>query len=136
MSEPLVLCAVDLGPSTARVLYHAVGLSRVMGAGLRILHDSSDESEDLRARVIDECERAVPYEAAIDPESILIASGRVSEEIQREALRHGATLMVVGPRGHGGLARLLLGSTSEALLGLARTPVLLVPPTDQKLAHS
>ncbi len=133
MSEPLVLCAVDLGPSTARVLYHAVGLSRVMGAGLRILHVSSDESEDFRARVIAECERAVPYEAAIDPASILIASGRVSEEIQREALRHGATLMVVGSRGHGGLARLLLGSTSEALLGLARTPVLLVPPTDMEI---
>jgi nucleotide-binding universal stress UspA family protein len=45
-------------------------------------------------------------------------------------MRHGATLVVAGTRGHGGLARILLGSTSEALLATTRTPILLVPPTD------
>lgn len=129
-SPPLVLCAVDLGASTARVLYHAVGLAKVLGAGLRILHVSSDEAADLRQRVVAECERAAPYEAAIEDESVIVTTGRVSEAIQREALRHGATLVVAGTRGHGGLARVLLGSTSEALLATTRTPVLLVPPTD------
>ncbi len=133
VSEPVVLCAVDLGPSTARVLYHAVGLSRILEAGLRILHVSSDDEAGVRERVIAECERAVPYEAAIDPASVVMATGRVSEAVQREALRLGAILVVVGSRGHGGLARLLLGSTSEALLDLARTPVLLVPPTDMEI---
>ena len=133
MSEPLVLCAVDLGPSTSKVLYHAVGLSRVLGAGLKILHVGADESTELRTRVFNECERLAPYEAAISPDAVVLATGRVSEAIQREALRAGATLLVVGSRGHGGIARLLLGSTSEALLGLARTPVLLVPPTDMDI---
>lgn len=125
-----MLCAVDLGPSTARVLYHAFGLSKVLNADLRILHVTADDRADLRARVLAECEQAAPYEVTINDEEVMVATGRVSEAIQREALRHGATLVVVGARGHGGLARILLGSTSDALLGVARTPVLLVPPTD------
>ncbi|MGE0864424.1 MAG: universal stress protein [Vicinamibacterales bacterium] len=130
MNSPLVLCAVDLGPSTRRVLLHAVGLSRLLGARLRILHVAADDSAELRAQIVAECERAAPYEATIDPASIFVGTGRVSETIQREALRHHAALVVMGSRGHGGLARMLLGSTSEAFLGLARTPVLLVPPND------
>lgn len=133
MSEPLVLCAVDLGPSTSRVLHHAVGFSRVLGAGLKILHVGADESADLRTRVLAECERAAPYEASIHEDSVILATGRVSDAIQQAAVRHGATLLVVGSRGYGGIARLLLGSTSEALLGVATAPVLLVPPTDMDI---
>lgn len=133
MTTPLVLCAVDLGPSTRRVLFHAVGLSRVLGAGLHIVHVSGEDTPELRDRVVAECEQAAPYEAAIDPEAVSIVTGRVSEAVQREALRRGATLVVMGSRGHGGLARLLLGSTSDAFLAVARTPVLLVPPTDMDI---
>lgn len=128
MSDPLVLGAVDLGPSTSRVLHHAVGFSRVLGAGLKIIHVGVDESADLRKLVFTECERAAPYEVAMHEDSIILGTGGVPEAIEREASAHGATLIVVGSRGHGGIARLLLGSTSDALLGLVRTPVLLVPP--------
>lgn len=126
----VILCAVDLGPLTGRVLFHAYGLSKLLGTRLLVLHVSADDSAGAKQRVLAECERAAPYEADIESESVIVATGRVSEVIQREALRHAATLIVVGSRGHGGLTRLLLGSTSEALLGLARTPVLLVPPTE------
>lgn len=129
MSQCL-LCAVDLGPSTGRLLLHAAGLARVLDARLRIVHVTSNDSEGLRERVMAQCLAAAPYEAAIDEDAVVVAHGRVSEAIQREALRANATLIVAGSRGHGGLARLLIGSTSEALLGLARTPVLLVPPGD------
>jgi len=126
----VILCAIDLGPLTGRVLFHAYGLSKLLDTRLLVLHVSADDSAHVRERVLAECERAAPYEANIDSDSVIVTSGRVSEVIQREALRHEATLIVIGSRGHGGLARLLLGSTSEALLGLARTPVLLVPPTE------
>jgi len=128
--DGVILCAIDLGPLTGRVLYHAYGLSRLLDTDLRVLHVGSDDSAELKARVVAECQAAVPYEADINGESVTIATGRVSEAIQREALRLDATLIVVGSRGHGGLARLLIGSTSDALLGMARTPVLLVPPTE------
>jgi nucleotide-binding universal stress UspA family protein len=124
------LCAVDFGLLTGRVLLHAVGIAKVTGARLRILHVTADDPSGAREEVIAECERAAPYEADIDSEAVVVATGRVSEAIQREALRCGASLIVMGSRSHGGLARLFLGSTSEALLGMARTPVLLVPPVD------
>lgn len=130
MSAPVVLCAIDFGLLTGRVLLHAIGIAKVMGARLRILHVTAADERGAREQVIAQCERAAPYEADIDAEAVVIATGRVSEAIQREALRCGAALIVVGSRSHGGLARLLLGSTSEALLGTARTPVLLVPPAD------
>lgn len=130
MTQAVVLCAVDLGPSTDRVLYHATGFARLLDAALRIVHVTADDSADLKARVMAQCLVTAPYEAQIDEESIVVAHGRVSEAIQREALRANAVLVIAGSRRHGGLARLLIGSTSEALLGLARTPVLLVPPTD------
>lgn len=132
----MILCAIDLGPLTGRVLFHAYGLSKLLEADLRILHVSADDSADLRERVVAECERAAPYEVNLDSASVIVATGRVSEAIQREALHHRATLIVIGSRGHGGLARLLLGSTSEALLGTARTPVLLVPPTDVNIVSA
>lgn len=132
MSNP-VLCAVDLGPMTRRVLYHAAGLARLLEAKLKIVHVSADDSHDARASVAAACEEAAPYEAAMEDAEVVLVSGRVSEMIQREALRHNAALIVAGSRGHSGLARLLLGSTSEALLQLARTPILLVPPTEMEI---
>jgi nucleotide-binding universal stress UspA family protein len=135
MTPAVVLCAVDLGPSTGRVLYHAAGLARLLDAALRIVHVTADDTVDLKDRVVAQCQNAAPYEVAIDDDAIVVAHGRVSEAIQREALRANATLIVVGSRGHGGLASLLIGSTCEALLGLARTPVLLVPPTDMDIVN-
>jgi Universal stress protein family len=43
------------------------------------------------------------------------------------ARQPGADLIVMGTRGMGGIMRLLLGSTAEAVLRNSRTPVLAVP---------
>lgn len=132
MTRPVVLCALDLGPATRRVLYHAVGLARVFDADLKIVHVAADTSSEAHERVLNECLKEGPY-GAIDDADVVLRSGRVSEMVEREALKHKAVLIVMGSRGHAGLARLLLGSTSAALLHSTRTPTLLVPPIDMDI---
>jgi hypothetical protein len=107
----------------------------LLSARLVILHVTTDDSAEARQRVVDTCTVNGPYE--IDPSSseIVVRSGCVSEAINREAIRHHSSLVVIGSRGHGGLAQLLLGSTSEAVLRGAATPVLLVPPIDREIVN-
>jgi nucleotide-binding universal stress UspA family protein len=123
-----VLAAIDLGPSSARVLYHAAGFARLMSASLKVLHVTGDPGPDDVARVLDFCAQEGPYEIDLMEEDVIVRSGRVSDAIYREAERQKAALVVMGSRGHGGLTRLLLGSSSEAVLqnaastGSARAP--------------
>jgi nucleotide-binding universal stress UspA family protein len=127
--RPVVVCAVDLGPATRRVLYHAAGLARVLGGDLKIVHVAPDDSPEAHRRVLSQCLIEAPYQE-IDESDVVVRTGRVSEMIQREALRHGAALIVMGSRGCGGLSRMVLGSSGAALMRTARTPVLFVPYTD------
>lgn len=57
------------------------------------------------------------------------ASGSVLDEIDREAERLDAALLVLGARGAGYLRRLVLGSTSERLLRRTTRPLLVVRQT-------
>ena len=127
MARPIVLAAVDLRAMTRRVLFHAAGFARLMNADLKIVHVGKLDGE---AEAIDQCLAMTPYEAPIEEDDVLLRSGRVSEMIQREAQKLGACLIVIGSRGRSELARFLVGSSGEALLKSARTPVLIVPPHD------
>jgi nucleotide-binding universal stress UspA family protein len=128
-----VLAAIDLGPSSARVLFHAAGFARLLMADLCIIHVSADPPEEARQRVMDFCVRQGPYEIDFDQTTVVVRAGHVSEAVVREAREHHADLVVVGSRGHERLAKLLLGSSSEAILRNASVPVLLVPPVDMDI---
>jgi nucleotide-binding universal stress UspA family protein len=54
-------------------------------------------------------------------------SGRVVEQILREADARDADLIVMGTHGHGAMYNLLVGSVTEGVLKHSRRPVLLVP---------
>jgi len=124
-----VIAAIDLGPSSSRVLYHAAGFARLLSCRLKVLHVNGAVTES-QAHVLDYVRRHGPYEIDVDPEDVIVGSGIVSDVILRESIRSYAALIVVGSRGHGKLRKLVLGSTSEAVLRGTTVPVLLVPPVD------
>jgi len=126
---PLVLCAVDLGPATPRVLLHAAGFAAVLGAGLKVVHIASDTDTETRRRVAAECLSMAPYQSMFEESDVLVRLGPVPDAIQREAQALGATLLIIGSGSHARLVTLLMGSTTEAILRSTRTNTLLVPPT-------
>lgn len=128
--QACVLAAIDLGPSSGRVLRHAAGFARLMSVPLRVLHVNPEATPEHAERVLEFCMASSPYEVNFTADDIVVRSGLVSEAIHREALRQEARLVVIGSRGHGRLSKLLLGSTSDAVLRDAPAPVLLVPPND------
>lgn len=58
------------------------------------------------------------------------AGERVAEELLEAAGEWEADLLVVGTRGRGGAARMLLGSVADKVIRGSRGPVLVVPPGD------
>jgi nucleotide-binding universal stress UspA family protein len=53
-----------------------------------------------------------------------------AHEIANVAREAGADLIVVGTRGHAGVAGLVLGSVTQRLHHVAPCPILVVPPSD------
>lgn len=125
-----VLAAIDLGPSSTRVLRHAAGFARLLSLPLRVLHVNPEATPEHAQRVLEFCLASGPYEVNFTADDIVVRAGMVSEAIHREAHRQAARLVVIGSRGHGRLSKVLLGSTCEAVLRDAPAPVLLVPPND------
>jgi len=129
-----VLAAIDMGPSSRRVLQHAAGLARLLSTRLTVLHVGADTSAQQRQHVLEYCALQGPYEVDLCDDDIVLRRGLVSEAIYREATRRKARLVVMGSRGHGKLAVFLLGSTHQAVLRNAPAPILLVPPVDLDIA--
>ena len=85
-----VIAAIDLGASSARVLYHAAGFARLSSARLEVLNVSGEEPDFVRSRVLDFCTRCGPYEINPDELDIVVRSGTVSDTIHREAKNRNA----------------------------------------------
>jgi len=62
--------------------------------------------------------------------AVMVRTGDPAEEIVDAAKEQGATLIVVGSRGRGGVRSALLGSVSDRVLHLAHCPVLVVRPPE------
>ena len=85
--------------------------------------DEEDVREQLRAKV------AELVEDGVDAELHLV-SGLLREPadlIAGEALKRGADVIVVGTRGHGRAAGMLLGSVAQRLLHVSPCPILALP---------
>lgn len=141
-----ILVPVDGSEVAQRALNEAIGLGKVMGSRLRIVHAVNahffrfDELEDVvdvneieqRLKASGEAvlEKAAQKAAAagVPAETALLnARGeRVAKVMEDEAERWGATLIVIGTHARTGFSYMLMGSVVEEMLRLAKVPMLII----------
>lgn len=133
-----ILVAVDLSYAAAPAIRTAMRWAALLGAQLRVLHavEAMPIVPGIRLGVADDevfrsCERAIGAEvpALLDgcEADIVVRRGRPAAAITTEVRQWRADLVVVGSHGKGWADRLLIGSTSERLLNVLPTSVLVVP---------
>ena len=109
----------------AHVPYAAAAPFGGMGvAGPRAVLDEAESQEEAAERLL---ERVVGSAGLADAER-RAAVGLPAERLADLADEEEAELIVVGSRGRGALKSAFLGSVSNSLVGVARCPVLIVPP--------
>lgn len=136
----IVVVGVDGSPVSVEVLKKATEQARWRDAELHIVHVSqmpvvySEVPIDLTG--IAESERVAVWEqlepslSAIDvPTKRIDLEGYPPDLLPDYAHKAGAELVVVGTRGRGNFASLVLGSTSHRAIQVAGCDVLVVSPT-------
>lgn len=134
-----IVWATDASEEADRALPTALALAREAGAKLLVVHaderirgraagmpllgDELDVQLALEAKVRD------LVESGVDAELYVVRGlGREPADLVAEAAsERGADVIVVGTRGHGRLAGMMLGSVTQRLLHVAPCPVLAVP---------
>jgi nucleotide-binding universal stress UspA family protein len=138
-----MLVGVDGSESSARAVEwcatHAPGLhAEVVAAyavetivcppdpfGYAAMPPPRPDPDELRRRI--DQEWCTPLTRAGVPCRVVVEDGPASLALIAAAQREGADLVVVGRRGRGGFAELLLGSTSHALSHHLDRPLVIVP---------
>jgi len=123
-----ILLAVDGSPYSDRATTAAINLAKRLNAQMTLLSVIYREHKESRRRevetVIERTNRLLQTEG-IHVES-QIAIGRYPEVIVETAQNVGCDLIIVGSHGRTSLKKLLLGSVSERVIGLAQCAVLVV----------
>ena len=134
-----LLVAIDHSPITERVLAAARELARLSGGEVWVVHT---RERDVISRAgglmdietTDEAQLAVDAAVATLAEAGVKAHGEVrhaiygyaAREIIDSAREHDASVIVMGSKGHGDLAGLLVGSTAHKVIHLSDRAVLVV----------
>ena len=126
-----ILVPLDGSQFAELALPLAARLARAHGATLHLVtaaDGAQGEAHPRRASALEYLQRVA--------ERVRGEGGSAAEAIAREAEHAAARLVVLTTHGHGGFSRLWLGSTTTALLGVSRVPMLVVrtaedaPPPD------
>ncbi|MGO4457493.1 universal stress protein [Streptomyces sp. M-16] len=148
MSNPPVIAAVDGSDHSLRALEWARTAALCRGTGLLVAHVLPDVSQLYAGRRSSLHDPNQPKRFA-DPvgdyvRGVLEAAPELPREVRYEALEGSVpealrviaaeaapTMLVMGSRGRGGFATLLLGSNSRAVATTATCPVVVVPHADR-----
>jgi nucleotide-binding universal stress UspA family protein len=141
VSLDTILFATDFSPSaeTARLYVQAlaaryqsqVRLMHVVDLGAACNAPEAGLSVDVFRRIGEESLARLGGELVsekIRVETVLCEGIDPAAEILQAAQDRSIDLMVIGTRGHKGLARLVLGSTAEELIHQARCPIFAIGP--------
>ena len=139
MTYEKILVAVDHSEITARVLDAARGLASLSHGEVWVIHlreretvgrtgllTSSESSEEAGADVTEVV--GALTQAGIEAHGVVRDTllGHAAREIVTEAKERGADVIVMGSRGRGDLAGLVLGSTAHKVIHLTDRPVMVV----------
>ncbi len=144
-----IICGVDGSPDSRAALEVAAQLADRLGSTLILAHVAEPEylayaaaypfggtsgataaaeevesEEDAAARLLE----LVAVDARLADAERRVAMVIPAERLAELADEEDAELIVVGSRGRGALKSAFLGSVSYSLVGIARCPVLIVPP--------
>ena len=144
-----ILVPVDGSATSLKGLSEAIGLAKVTGGQIRLLHSvdtlsvasamgayaiSTDVMEQLREEGEQILQRARLQALAegVATDVVLDDSvhGRLADWVVAQARAWPADLVVLGTHGRRGVGRLLLGSDAEQVLRISPVPVLLVRGQD------
>jgi nucleotide-binding universal stress UspA family protein len=101
-----------------------VGSASLGGGMLRPELPTTDQQEDAANELLVELSATLGVEQA----DRRVVVGYAAERLADLADEEGAEMIVVGSRGRGSFKAAFLGSVSTSLIGVARCPVLVVPP--------
>jgi nucleotide-binding universal stress UspA family protein len=101
-----------------------VGSASLGGAMPRPLLPTTDQQKEAANGLLVELSATMDLEEA----DRRVVVGYAAERLADLADEEGAEMIVVGSRGRGAFKAAFLGSVSTSLIGVARCPVLVVPP--------
>jgi nucleotide-binding universal stress UspA family protein len=133
-----ILVALDGSPASAAALAQAIRLARDEGSRLTLIsvavplrwrpatpiyipYPSDEELERQAQEILDRAEREVPEDV---PVFTVVRRGEAAKAILERVEQGEHDLVVIGSRGFGSAASLLLGSVSRAVVAHSPVPVL------------
>ncbi len=139
-----ILIAIDLSESSERVIGQMKEFAKALSAKIWLLHVAEPDPDfvghDVDPKVMrdaiakrfhkehQELQRIAEELRATGLDcTALLVQGATAETILNEAEKLSVDMLVLGSHGKGAVARLLIGSTSEAVLHKSPVPVLIVP---------
>jgi nucleotide-binding universal stress UspA family protein len=136
-----ILFATDFSPSAETAKLYVQALAHRYQSKLRLLHvvdlgaafksPDAGVTIDIFRRFGEESLTRLRSELGAPPvsvEAVLCEGTDPASEILQAAQDKSTNLLVIGTRGHKGLARLVLGSTAEELIHQAQCPILTIGP--------
>ncbi len=136
-----IVCGVDFSPASRKALRVAIDLARAHRSRLTVVFAddpvlvaaarAARDPRGTRTRATAALERFIARTARrrLTAHRLhgVVTEGTPADELTKAARRERADVIVVGTRGAGNVARMLLGSTAHRVLQSARVPVLAVP---------